>query len=128
MLRRFAERVEQIFGVVAVVKPDARGGGDHLVDSLNQRFNRCGLIRHAMDLRLKLGGDGDGIGGEQRKLDKPGLKMVADRAFNLDRVFGKNQRNRAFRQGCLALCQKLIKRPVFHALPICPWPICGRIR
>jgi hypothetical protein len=95
---RFAKGVEQVFGVVAVVEPAARGCLDHPVHGGGHRALAMHVVVYPVDARIQRGINGDLGRGQQQDRAKARVQMVAQGAVHLDRVLGHDDRHRARRQ------------------------------
>ena len=104
----FAEGIEQIFGVVAVIDPLARCGVVDGVDCKLSGIVLAEIMINLHDLVCQDRGCLIGGGGQQDHFGKAQGKVVADRAVNLDHILGQDHGNRPLGEGFGGCLEKLI--------------------
>jgi len=106
---RLAERVEQVFGVKAVIHPDARCRRDDAVDGIGHRQARSAIKRDAMYPAFDIGGQGKGIGHQGQHRFEPALDVVAHGGGQLYIILDKDHRHRTLGQSGAAGLDEMIE-------------------
>jgi hypothetical protein len=103
---RLAEGEEQVFGVVAVVQPGARQGGDGLVHRRDQRAFGEDVVADDVDSAFQGVVDLHAIRGQQDHVAEAAFQLVRQGRLDLDIVLGQHQRQRAAAGSALQAVEK----------------------